>query len=86
MRNGIEERQKLHLARLAHAVDELLKKPDGRYFLSWLIQMTGTLEASYPPDHASAAFREGQRAVGCAVLALVRERGGAGKIMEVKNA
>lgn len=82
-----KERRKLHQTRLWTAVDEMLKSPNGRYFLRWLVEMTGTLEAAYPLDHARAAFREGERAVGCAVFALVLERGGADKILleEIKH-
>lgn len=76
-----KERAELHAAKLRGAVDGLLKSPDGRYFLRWLVEMTGTLEAGFPLDHARAAFSEGQRAVGCAVFALVMERGGADKIL-----
>ena len=85
---GATERRKLHQARLQTAVDEMLKSPNGRYFLRWLIEMTGTFEAAYPPDHARAAFREGERAVGCAVFALVLERGGVEKILleEIEHA
>lgn len=83
-----KERNELHAARLRGAVDDLLKSPDGRYFLRWIVEKTGTLQASYPEDHASAAYREGTRAVGCAVFALVVERGGADKILaeDVNNA
>lgn len=83
-----KERNELHAARLRGAVDGLLKNPDGRYFLRWIVEKTGTLEAGFPLDHAKAAFSEGQRSVGCAIFALVVERGGADKILaeDVNNA
>ena len=77
-----EKKRDLHAARLSGAVDELLASADGRYFLRWLVEMTGTFEAAYPMDHGRAAFREGQRAVGCAIFALVVERGGGDKILQ----
>ena len=71
----------LHESMLRGAVRELLKSPDGRYFLRWLVLGNRTLEAAYPADHATAAFREGARAVGCAVLALAIAENGAQTIL-----
>ena len=57
--------------RLKACAAELLKSPDGRFFLRWLVEASGSLRASYQDSHGQAAFQEGKRAVGCAVFALI---------------
>lgn len=68
--DGPREKHRLHQARLTGVVRELAKSPDGQYFLRWLMGISGALQASFPPDHAQAAFGAGKRVIGLSVLSL----------------
>lgn len=59
-----------HTAKLTSAVRKLADDSDGQYFLRWLVQGAGVFAAGFPSGHAQAAFTEGQRRVGLAVLQL----------------
>lgn len=59
-----------HTAKLTSAARKLADDPDGQYFLRWLVQGAGVFAAGFPSGHAQAAFTEGQRRVGLAVLQL----------------
>ncbi len=76
-----ETSRALHEEKLLNGVKESLKSPDGRYFLRWLVDSSGLLSASYPQEHALAAYREVQRSVGAAVFALL-VKAGATNILE----
>ena len=83
----MDEKRALHKAKLNAAITSLMKTQDGIYFLRWLVHASGTLEATYTNGIESAAFREGKRTIGAAVLALVIGNGGAGKFFaeDIKN-
>ena len=66
-----QPRQRETEGRLKALAAELLKNPEGRFFLRWLIEASGTFKAKYPESHAQAAFQEGSRAIGCALFALI---------------
>lgn len=82
-----DEKRALHEAKLNAAIKTLMKTPDGVHFLRWLVHASGTLEATYTDGIERAAFREGKRTIGAAVLALIIGNGGAEKFFseDIRN-
>lgn len=86
--NGTDSRTEantLHEQKLLEAVKDLLKTKHGRHFLRWLVLETDTCKACFVDDAAKCAFREGQRAVGSAVLSLVVKARGAQIVLEEED-
>lgn len=68
-----------------NALVSIAATPDGMLFLRWLIDHSQILKTAYPGDHAQAAYREGQRAIGAQLIALARKAGVLPKILEEES-
>ena len=58
-----------------NALINIAATPEGLLFMRWLIDQSQILKSAYPGDHAQAAYREGQRAIGAQLIALARKAG-----------
>ena len=70
---------------LVNAISLLGNSADGVVFLRWLLGQSGLLQAAYPTDHGMAAWADGKRFMGAAVMALVVEAGLAGTIINKED-
>ena len=69
-------------ARVSDMVRVLAQCTDGRFFLKWLLELSGFFQVRYPENHAVATWQEGKRFIGSEIVRLAQHAGVAGKILE----
>ncbi len=74
---GFEEQNKeqerlemLHKESMDNAVAMLMGSKDGRYFINYLLEITGVLKAVYSSPEV-ISFNEGRRSIGCELIQLL---------------